>query len=685
MRRIVLTLSIITILLGCTAVNVNIVYSEDSGGRIDIFTQKQPYGGIGLNVSSDAFGPEEIVVLYALVTYNGISVENLPVAFGIRTPRSSSFILAARADAGGIAKVNFTILTPPINVSESEVFGEWFVSASVQIGGNTFEDSLTFKVDWIVKLISVRTVDENRTYRTVFGIGGDVGLEITLRSIAMSIRKTCLAIVIQDETKVVINFSTICDFEVQPNEKLLFLYYKLHIPKVARVGEAQVLISALTALVSDGGVLYCPGISTEFIIGAFEPLTIDFRDAATVDIVPSVRSVEIGETVNISVVVRNEGTEADGFNVSAYCNGLLIGSAEATNLSPYATETLDFVLDTSSLVAGNYTLSASIPYLTNEADFTDNTLVDGVIEVRVKPPVIVHDIAISSVRISEGSLYMGELLQINVSVVNKGTETETFDILSYYNSTLIGSNHVNSLAAGEQETLFFVWNTSFAPEGFYRVIAFAPLQDDINPSDNVYLDGTVQVKTRHLLALFHDVAILGVVPSSTSVYVGEIVDIHVAVKNQGNFTESFNVMSFSNFTLIGTAYVESLGPSIEKEFVFHWNTKSVSEGNYLISATASYVPEDVDLKNNHCDDGTVKIVSGPRGWFTPDLFYWFILFLFLILVTTLILVGLCRKRKRTESAFYSGWTAWYYCYDPRGKMSKYPLKQRSRGLGKTHS
>jgi hypothetical protein len=617
-KQLGLTLTIMLFLLSCIFANMEVVYSNNTYGEIDLFTQKEPYSGKGLNMPSDAFGLGTIVVLYALVTDDGVPLQDLLVTFYVESPNGASFSLTASTNASGIATITFT--TPYTYVNETEVFGEWFTSASVLIGTKRFQDTLKFEVNWIVKLISVRTIDENLTYRTNFGIEGDVGLEIVLRNIAMQMKSTMLAIVIQDELSAAINFSEIRDFDVPPNERLVRLYCKLHIPKWAHIGKAKAFVSALTAPGDQGGVAYCPGTSTNFFITPYEPLTITFHDMAVVDVVPSAASVELGQPLNVSVMARNEGTEIENFNITAYCGPVFIGTSEVTALLPYSKVTLNFTLDTSSVDVGNYTINASIPYLNDEADFIDNTFVDGMVEIKPKLPIIVHDIAIVDVNISNNSVYIGDLLQINVSVVNKGTETETFSVRTCYDSSLIETVEVSTLASGAQVTLPFVWNTSFVLEGFYNINAYAPLPSDINALDNAYVNGVVHVKAKPTPPPFtiHDVAVLNVTPSSALIYIGETVDVCVVVKNQGNYTESFNVVASYGNNDIETKLVEKLEPNTEKTLVFHWNTQHVQEGNYTLSATANFVPEEVNLVNNLYIDGRVEVKAKPPELITHD-------------------------------------------------------------------
>jgi len=651
-KQLALTLIVMAFLLSYTFANMEVIYWNNTYGEIDLFTQKEPYSGKGPNMPSDAFGPGKMVILYALVTDDGVPLQNLLVTFFVQSPNGTSFTLTASTNTGGIATIDFTI--PQKCVNESEVFGEWFVLANVLIEDHVFQDTLTFNVNWIIKLISVRTIDENLTYRTSFGIGGEVGLEITLRSIAMHMKSTMLAIVIKDETGVPINYSGIRDFEVPSGEKLVFLYCKLPIPKWARPGKATVFISALTAPVNQSGVSYCPAISTNFSITIYERLTITFHDVAIVNVAPSAESVEGGQLVNIDAVIQNEGTDVESFNVSAYYEDIPIETLEITALAPYSHVTLNFTLDTSTVNVGNYTVVVSIPYLVNEADITDNVFVDGIIEIKSKLPTIIHDIAITDVQISNNSIYIGELLQINVSVTNKGTETVAFNVSTYYDFSLIETLQVSALAPDTQTTLVFVWNTSSMKEGFYQISASATLPSDIDVSDNTCIDGIVQVIARPPLPPIHDVAILSVSPSKTLVDIGEVVNIYVVVRNKGSHVESFDVTAFYDSNVVESLFVNGLQPGSEISLVFYWNTRNVAEGNYTLSAEASAVSGELDIENNRFVDDVVWV----RPWVFPavgEIPRWLLALLFLLAVfivaclVAAIIFGLLWRRERKKN------------------------------------
>jgi hypothetical protein len=98
-----------------------------------------------------------------------------------------------------------------------------------------------------------------------------------------------------------------------------------------------------------------------------------------------------------------------------------------------------------------------------------------------------------------------------------------------------------------------------------------------------------------------------------------------------------------------------------------WNTKDVPVGDYILSAYAEPVSGEELTTDNLFVDGSVEFATALSGLFVPDWLYWFLLIVLLILLLALLLLWFYRRRKESKSSFYSGWTAWYYCYDPRRK------------------
>ena len=110
----------------------------------------------------------------------------------------------------------------------------------------------------------------------------------------------------------------------------------------------------------------------------------------------------------------------------------------------------------------------------------------------------------------------------------------------------------------------------------------------------------------------HDVAIISVTPSATVVNQGWAVDITVLAKNEGTYSESFNVSAYygnatGNYT-IERQLVTNLAGGMEKSLNLTWDTTPVPEGNYTILAQASVVPGETDTADNIKVDGNVTVI-----------------------------------------------------------------------------
>jgi hypothetical protein len=107
----------------------------------------------------------------------------------------------------------------------------------------------------------------------------------------------------------------------------------------------------------------------------------------------------------------------------------------------------------------------------------------------------------------------------------------------------------------------------------------------------------------------HDVAIVGVTASPSEVVAGEPVSINVTVLNEGTVTENFSVSVYYDSHMIGTILVMHLAPGKRVALISIWDTSGVPEGVYTISAVASIVPGETDVKDNTFTDGTVTVRS----------------------------------------------------------------------------
>jgi hypothetical protein len=99
-----------------------------------------------------------------------------------------------------------------------------------------------------------------------------------------------------------------------------------------------------------------------------------------------------------------------------------------------------------------------------------------------------HNIATTNVKPLKTVVGQGFPAQINVTVANKGSFTETFNITLCANKTAIETREV-TLASGSFTTVTFTWNTSNFAKGNYTISANATtLPDETATSDNTFTD-----------------------------------------------------------------------------------------------------------------------------------------------------------------------------------------------------
>ncbi|MCJ7759616.1 hypothetical protein MUP59_00535 [Candidatus Bathyarchaeota archaeon] len=607
----------------------------DSGTYIDVFTQNIRYDGKGQDEPTDLFGPQDLVILYSLVRANGEPVIGKLVSYEVTGPPNThdlKFYQVAETNASGIAETLFSLLI----INHTDAFGLWTVIARVDVAGNQYVDTLTFQVDWLVELISARTLDENLNERSTFGLGGYVGVEITLRNNAWTPKTTRLGVTLFDELNVPIDSFEVTSFALPPDEKNWHIYGKLHIQEHAVPGRAMITVVALDANRSP----YCPEISTVLWLTILNPVQVDFLDGAVfLDVWPM--KAEPGIVIPVTVVIRNEGTVAlNSLSVTLHTDGLLPISRSISSLEPYAFYAFYDNWNTTGMPEGNYTITADLQTSPQEADLSDNNFTSTV-ELERKP-VCVHDIQVTNVTCSAYEVCQGQTIDLRVTVRNNGNSTEATNVRAYYDAHLISEQSIMELAPHAERIIVFHWNTAGIPEGVYQISATAtPAEGETNTADNTYVDGSVRI--RICPQIIHDVAVTALSASPSEIMAGDPVSIAARIKNWGSLAESFNLTIYYDANLVQTITIESLAPNTTLSLATMWNTKNVEPGTYVLNANVTILPNEVDTENNFFQDGQVSIRPNY------EIPLWLLLIPFLIglaLITSLLLLLLLRRRRR---------------------------------------
>jgi hypothetical protein len=354
-----------------------IAVMAQSGRVVDLYTQKSPFDGRGINQSSDAFQPQELVVLHALVTYNDAPVAQKLVAFQVYGPsnplQNITIIGSASSGQDGIAEFSFRIPWPNVN-PEEQVFGRWFAIATVSIADQTVIDTLTFQVGWIIRITNITTLDASGQPQTRFLRGQTVTFNLTIENIALTEKSATITIDAQDGANHPMIHIQKENLIFQPG--ITYLNASGQIPLTATIGRASVLAAAYTMPPENGGILYSPAISA-----AFEIMT---RDVAVTAVRPSSMFVTSGETLNITITVENKGNFTESFNVTAYYDNTPIGK-KLVDLSPQTEADIVILWNTSGVSSGNYMISGVADNVPGEIETGDNTYVDGTVTILASP------------------------------------------------------------------------------------------------------------------------------------------------------------------------------------------------------------------------------------------------------------------------------------------------------------
>ncbi len=143
------------------------------------------------------------------------------------------------------------------------------------------------------------------------------------------------------------------------------------------------------------------------------------------------------------------------------------------------------------LSVGQSPLTFSTPYgsdtflLADTLDVIPATVTNGFFSNKGAPPQERHDVAVTSLSLSNDHPKQGDNITITVHVLNNGTLTETFNVEVSVDSTLIETHAVTSLGAGSSKTLTFLWNSSAASIGKHTIEATSTgVPTDVDPTND---------------------------------------------------------------------------------------------------------------------------------------------------------------------------------------------------------
>lgn len=433
------------------------------------------------------------------------------------------------------------------------------------------------------------------------------------------------------------------------------------------------------------------------------------HDIAVTAVTPSTTSTIAGQPVNITVVVENQGTAADSFFVALYHDTTLVENKSATDIAAGTNATLFFIWDTTDVRAEidlteekeqSYTIEAKASIVPGETDTQNNQLtspttvlvktqyiavipqrtVDYAITSGMDYTVAIYTdyhgndvwswqfslsynkILLEGIGVRNGDLITNATENGNSAIFRAGEFNNTIGKLSLtiayfqYSSlppfttsgpgTLayvtfrvrrLGESNITISVKGEITELV---GYNIAKGGFYPAI------DDITPTLGHLVGGYFRNTATPIV---HDVAVISVTPSSTSMTVGDTVDIAVVVSNNGTVDEGFDVTVYYDFIagfpgqhVIATQTVTSLEPDANKTLTFTWNTTNINAGEHKLTAVVPNVPGESNTANNSLASETVTLKANEE----QPLPIIEIVIVIVVVVAVIAAVVLVRRRRR---------------------------------------
>jgi len=110
----------------------------------------------------------------------------------------------------------------------------------------------------------------------------------------------------------------------------------------------------------------------------------DVHDVAIIGVTASTAEATQGQTVNISVLVENNGTKPETFDVTLFRNETAVETKSVTDLMPGNQITLEFAWNTTGVTEAAYRMRAVASMVLGETDTADNEYAGSIIKVNTR-------------------------------------------------------------------------------------------------------------------------------------------------------------------------------------------------------------------------------------------------------------------------------------------------------------
>jgi len=127
-----------------TGKNATVIINMGDANRLDLFTDN---GGVGIGEDANAYGPQDLVKMYARVTYENKPAADIGVSFIVSYNGTVYTLRVAQTNATGFAYSEFRL--PTFNSVCKEMIGNWSIRALASVSQITLNDTVNFPLSYV--------------------------------------------------------------------------------------------------------------------------------------------------------------------------------------------------------------------------------------------------------------------------------------------------------------------------------------------------------------------------------------------------------------------------------------------------------------------------------------------------------------------------------------------------------
>lgn len=300
--------------------------------------------------------------------------------------------------------------------------------------------------------------------------------------------------------------------------------------------------------------------------------------------------VPLNQGVTPQAVVRNNGTQAESFNV-----GMIVLTPSPSSwscpitLNAGATDTVDFLPAWTATPLGTHQVRCSTD-LANDMILSNNLKVDSVI-------VSAADVGVTEIIYPVGTIDSTASLIPRAVVFNYGSTAASFPVILRITgaTSYVDTQSVINLPSNTADTInFTAW--AIGPRGFYTVQCSTAFNIDTSVINDT-LSGQFEV-------IVHDAGVTTIIAPTGIVSLNTTIVPRARVRNYGTETETFDVIM-----KIGALYSDTssitLNPNSEDSVYFNpWLATPV--GTYLVSCSTA-LSGDLIVTNDTLSDSVLVV------------------------------------------------------------------------------